>query len=135
MKSFKRNSPAHASPIHKPKSYNGHTLQPRLYSSPRKYSAPKIGIPVVNTNQPIIGRKISKGWINNEFKISKQTKDTVVNILKIMVKLYTEGLTGEKGGEQKFFDMLINSTNLFIKEKDLPPNAKIINPSAFDITS
>ena len=78
-----------------------------------------------------------KGWIDDKYPIPYNTKKTVKSILKSLERIFIDYGGDERDFysqdiEHTFFEDLIKNTNLFIKEKDLPPNAEIINSNIYE---
>ena len=83
----------------------------------------------ISEKKPIIFNNLQYGWVKNNFIVPDETTELVIKIFKIYIWILDNKVTTKYDGEKVFFKKILNETNLFIKEKDLPKDAKILNPN------
>lgn len=70
------------------------------------------------------------GWVPNTSRVSTNTRQLVLmlsNVCNEIIKPKVGKRIKGKSFDIILFDLIINNTNLFIRDKDLPVSAKIIN--------
>ena len=78
-------------------------------------------------------QEIYNGQISNYYTIHKETQQHVEKIFDIYKHIKNIKKNNHIAGECLLFKLLSMHTNLFIKESDLPRDAKIINSNAYKI--
>jgi hypothetical protein len=74
--------------------------------------------------------EMHNGWVPNTLRVSADTRQLALTLSSIFNEIIKPAV-GKRIKGKSFdiilFDLIINNTNLFILEKDLPANARIIN--------
>jgi predicted unusual protein kinase regulating ubiquinone biosynthesis (AarF/ABC1/UbiB family) len=80
--------------------------------------------------------KIHDGWVPNELRISKNTRDLVTklsNIFKDIIKPKDKKRVKNVSFDVVLFESIINDTELFIRSEELSRDSKIINAKPYII--